>query len=103
MSSSDFSHEGTGNRLTFNSLGDSIVVTDSQGFVVTWNRKAESVFGYSAEEIQGRPLSQVFPDLLSRIGLAEATGLVQTKGLTKNGNEIAVEISAETSPSQGQN
>jgi diguanylate cyclase (GGDEF)-like protein/PAS domain S-box-containing protein len=43
-------------------IRDSIVSTDLDGVVTTWNRGAEKIFGYTAEEALGRHISFVYPD-----------------------------------------
>ncbi len=39
---------------------DAIVSLGTQGHVTSWNRGAELIFGYTADEMQGRPLSELF-------------------------------------------
>ena len=38
---------------------DAILILDPQGYIETWNRGAESTFGYAASQIDGRPLSDL--------------------------------------------
>ncbi len=38
---------------------DAIVVSDSKGFVIRFNKAAEQMFGYSSEEVIGKSLNQV--------------------------------------------
>jgi two-component system cell cycle sensor histidine kinase/response regulator CckA len=40
---------------------DSVVSTDPQGYVLTWNRGAERLFGFSASEALGKHISFVYP------------------------------------------
>jgi PAS domain S-box-containing protein len=49
-------------RSLTQSAGDGIVSTDHKGNIVLWNRAAESMFGYPADEIVGQPLTTVIPD-----------------------------------------
>lgn len=42
-------------------LKDSLVSTDLEGFVKTWNRGAENLFGYTAFEAIGKHISFVYP------------------------------------------
>jgi PAS domain S-box-containing protein len=42
-------------------IHDSVISTDLEGRVVTWNKGAERIFGYSAEEGLGKHISFVYP------------------------------------------
>ncbi len=41
---------------------DAIIVISLDGVIVTWNRGAERLYGYTAEEITGRSLATLVPD-----------------------------------------
>ena len=41
---------------------DAIVILDLDGKILSWNRGAEMMFGYKAEEIVGKPLSSIMPE-----------------------------------------
>ena len=55
------------------SSDDAIVGTTLEGVITSWNKGAEIIYGYSAEEVTGRPISILIPpDLLNeRARLAE--------------------------------
>ncbi len=40
---------------------DAIITTDERGRIVSWNRAAEVMLGYSAEEVVGTPVSTIVP------------------------------------------
>lgn len=40
---------------------DAIIVTDMGGVILSWNRAAESIYGWAAEDVLGRRLSEVAP------------------------------------------
>jgi PAS domain S-box-containing protein len=42
-------------------IHDSVISTDLKGYVVTWNKGAERIFGYPAEEGLGKHISFVYP------------------------------------------
>ncbi|MBO0692501.1 MAG: PAS domain-containing protein [Acidimicrobiaceae bacterium] len=44
--------------------GDAIVIADPQGRIITWNRGAESVFGFPAAEALGNSLDLIIPERL---------------------------------------
>ena len=43
------------------SSDDAIIAKDLSGVVFAWNRAAERLFGYSASEMIGQPLTVIFP------------------------------------------
>jgi PAS domain S-box-containing protein len=47
------------------SSGDAILGKTLDGLITTWNRGAERVFGYTAEEAKGKPVSLLIPPDLS--------------------------------------
>jgi PAS domain S-box-containing protein len=48
--------------LIIDQIHDSVVATDLEGHVTAWNRGAENLFGWPAEEIIGRHVSIAFPE-----------------------------------------
>jgi len=90
------------------SATDGIVVANGRGIVVSWNRAASRLFGYSPEEIVGQPLTVIMPQRYREAherGMAriEATGkgrligsVIELHGLRKNGEEFPIELSLAT-------
>ncbi|MBI4000651.1 MAG: PAS domain S-box protein, partial [Nitrospira defluvii] len=87
---------------------DSIVLADHNGSIISWNRAASRLFGYTNEEVRGRPLTMLMP-LRHRAaherGLARITEtgqsrligrLVELEGLRKDGSEFPIELSLAT-------
>lgn len=53
-------------ELEFRSLvqlaNNAIILTDSNGKIILWNKSAQRMFGYNENEILGKPISILFPD-----------------------------------------
>ena len=90
-------------RAIAESAHDAIVSSDSRGAIVSWNPAAESIYGWQAEEILGKPLVR----LMSRSAGApptqdgdfggDTTPLVartlEATGVRKDGREFPIEAS----------
>ena len=87
-----------------NSSEDAIVSKDLNGIVQTWNGAAERMFGYTAEEIIGRPIRLIIPadrqseedKVLATIRAGRAVEHFETIRQRKDGTLI--EISLTVSP-----
>lgn len=92
-------------RSVAETAGDAIITADSQGNIFAWNRAAESMFGYCAEEVTGKSLTVLMPNEFhsrhqSGLDRAISTGeshiigkTVELKGLRKDGNSFPLELS----------
>jgi PAS domain S-box-containing protein len=86
------------------SSDDAIVSKDLNGIVVTWNKGAERIFGYAAEEIIGKPILILIPAdrqneeplILDRIRRGERIDHYDTVRVRKDGSHI--DISLTVSP-----
>ncbi len=67
-----------------NSLGEAVIATDLHGYVIFWNRAAERLYGWTADEVEGRSILDVTPAAESR---AAAVAIFEkvTKGETWSG------------------
>jgi PAS domain S-box-containing protein len=80
---------------------DAIISKDLNGVIQTWNRGAERIFGYTAEEAIGRPISLIIPedrlgeedDVLTRIRVGHPVEHYETVRRTKDGREINISLS----------
>jgi PAS domain S-box-containing protein len=87
-----------------NSAEDAIVSKDLEGNVQTWNKAAERMFGYTADEIVGRSIRTIIPrdrwheedEVLSRIRSGRSIEHFETVRQRKDGSLI--EISLSVSP-----
>jgi len=86
------------------SSDDAIIGKSLKGVVQTWNQGAERLFGYTADEAIGRPISLIIPPelmeeertILSQIRRGERVNHYETQRLTKEGRRV--EISLSVSP-----
>ena len=87
---------------------DAVLTKDLNGIVTSWNQGAKRLFGYSAEEMIGRPILTLIPadrhdeetDILSRIRRGERVEHYETIRQRKDGS--LVEISVTISPLRDQ-
>ena len=83
------------------SSDDAILSKDLTGMIITWNRGAERLFGYKAEEAIGRPVTILIPPdrqneepgILERIRQGEPIEHYETVRLRKDGTLIDVSLS----------
>ncbi len=86
------------------SSDDAIISKTLEGVILTWNEGAERLFGYSAEEMIGRPITLLIPPerlneepvLLARLRQGERIEQYETVRVTKDGRRI--DISLTVSP-----
>jgi PAS domain S-box-containing protein len=79
---------------------DAIVSLTTEGNVLTWNRGAERIFGYSAEEATGRSIlflsptggSEEGPTLMQRMERADTVEPFETVRAKKDGTHIHVSL-----------
>ena len=86
-------------------MPDAVVVADQKGDIRYINRAGEALFGYERNELLGQPIDILLPlrfreehrrerDKYVAEPRVRAMGLgLELRGLTKSGNEVAVEIS----------
>jgi len=80
---------------------DAIVTKDLNGIITSWNRGAERVFGYSAEEAVGKPVTILIPSdhqneephILERIRRGERIEHYETIRIRKDGRPIDISLS----------
>lgn len=90
--------------LVVSSCSDAIITKDLAGTITSWNRGAERVYGYSAPEVVGKPVSILFPPgredeepaILKRIRRGEYIEHYETVRRRKDGTLI--DISLTVSP-----
>jgi PAS domain S-box-containing protein len=89
---------------TVESSDDAIISKDLDGIITTWNRGAERIFGYTAEQAIGKPGNILIPPdrqddepaILDRIRRGERIDHYETTRLCKHGERI--DISLTVSP-----
>ena len=82
------------------SSDDVIVSKNLDGIIISWNKGAERVFGYTAEEAIGQPITIVIPEdrhdeerqILTRIRRGERIDHYETVRRRKHGSLIAVSL-----------
>src|ERR1700759_614031 len=86
-------------------LADAVIFTDREGVIRLWNPAAETIFGYSADEVLGRRADVLIPGRLraahwAAFDSAIATGRMKhargsrtTRSTHKDGSERYVDMS----------
>jgi PAS domain S-box-containing protein len=95
-------------RAITESANDAIISANSSGSIVSWNARAEAIFGYTAKEILDTPFTRLTPARyhaaqLERFRQWSTTGsshlvgtTVESFGVRKDGGEFPLEISLST-------
>jgi len=95
-------------RSVVETAGDAIISVDSQGHIVFCNKSAELTFGYSLDELVGRPLTFIMPErfreahqeAMDRVVSTGKSNIIgraaEMAGLRKDGSEFPIELSLAT-------
>lgn len=83
------------------SSDDAIISKDLDGLITSWNRAAERIFGYSAEEAIGQPVTILIPedlsdeeaDMFTRIRRGEKVDHYETVRRRKDGSLVHISLS----------
>jgi PAS domain S-box-containing protein len=82
------------------SSDDAILSKNLEGIVLSWNRAAERLYGYTAEEVIGKPIGIIVPDsrafevadFLARLARGERVEHVETERIRKDGTIVPVSL-----------
>jgi PAS domain S-box-containing protein len=82
------------------SSDDAIISKDLSGVIQSWNTAAERIFGYSAAEAVGQPITLIIPperrseeaDILARLRRGERVDHFETVRVGKDGRERAISL-----------
>jgi PAS domain S-box-containing protein len=83
------------------SSDDAIISKDLDGIILTWNGGAERIYGYTADEVRGRPMTLLLPPdrpdeealILDQIKRGERVDHSETVRVRKDGRRIDVSLS----------
>jgi PAS domain S-box-containing protein len=96
-------------RAIVQAAQDAIILGDQEGNILSWNEAAQNMFGYTAEEVVGNPLTLLMPhryrqahqqglERVRSIGEMRVVGkTVELHGLRKGGEEFPIELSLSRS------
>ena len=82
------------------SSDDAIISKTLDGTITSWNHGAEKIYGYSSEEIVGKPVSVLvptdrpdeIPEILEKVGRGEAIDNYETVRIAKDGRRLDVSL-----------
>ena len=101
-------------RAIVEAANDAIILSDKKGNILSWNSAAQTMFGYSSEEIVGKPLTLLMPQRyreahqqgIERVQLTAEYRVVgrtiELHGLRNNGEEFPIELSLSRSVFTGE-
>lgn len=107
-------HANASLRAVMETAQDAVVSGNGQGQVTYWNTRAGAMFGYTADDMAGQPLTRIMPE---RFREAHALGLrrvaaggethvlgkmIELVGLHQDGREFPVELSLAQWSADGQ-
>jgi PAS domain S-box-containing protein len=80
---------------------DAIIGKTLEGIITSWNNGAEEVYGYTSEEIVGRPVTVLVPPdrhdevdtILERVSRGERVERLETRRVRKDGTEFDASVS----------
>ena len=86
------------------SSGDAIISKTLEGIITSWNEAAEEMFGYTADEMIGQPITRLIPPerideetkIIEQLKKGERVDHFETKRVTKD--KIILDISLSISP-----
>ncbi len=93
------------NKAIRETAADAIITIDSEGRVVNWNKAAEKIFGFRAQEMKKKKLTNIIPELyldkhekaIQKLNSGNpekiAGKTVELRGRKKSGDEFPIEIS----------
>ncbi|MDD4136838.1 MAG: PAS domain S-box protein [Methanoregula sp.] len=82
------------------STNDAVIAKGNQGTIISWNKAAEQLYGYSEDEIIGQNISRIIPldrteemaEIFSRIRRGESVSNLETRRIRKDGGLIDVSV-----------
>ena len=82
------------------SSDDAIITKTLDGTILSWNAGAEGIYGYSAAEVVGRPISLLvppdrpdeLPQILAKLAKGERIAHYQTERVRKDGRRIHISL-----------
>jgi PAS domain S-box-containing protein len=92
-------------RSVAQTASDAIISADSHGNIIFWNSGAETIFGYMAEKVTGKPFAFIVPErfkeyhqkgmnrAVSKGVLTTSGKRLETTGVRKDGSEFPLELS----------
>jgi PAS domain S-box-containing protein len=102
-------------RTIMNSALDAIIAIDDKVNIVAWNPAASRIYGYTQEEIIGKPISTLIPFNLTQTATQEIRrfvearpkdsigNIIETVGVKKDGTEFPAELSFAKMQINGKN
>mgnify|MGYP000885592101 CR=1 FL=1 len=100
-------------RSVLQSANDAIISADTKGIIVGWNSGAEKMFGFTEEEITGKNIATILPDIFTdeqqnwikkqvRGGKGFGGRTIEFEGIHKESKHFPIELSLANWESSGE-
>jgi PAS domain S-box-containing protein len=84
----------------FSAAKDAVIVKDLEGVILMWNDAAETIFGYTAEETTGRPITLIIPPekrveetaIMRSMLNGVSTDILRTERMRKDGSRFPAAV-----------
>jgi PAS domain S-box-containing protein len=96
-------------RALVDASDDAIIGKTTDGTILSWNKGAEKIYGYKAEEILGQSISVLmprghpneFPEIMIRLQRGEQIGKYEARSIHKDGHPIDVSVTISPVKNRG--
>jgi PAS domain S-box-containing protein len=92
-------------KMVIDNMVEALVITDKDRNIIDWNKGAEAIFGYSKEEVLGKPINILIPPefldvheyVTKKLSQGGKSQIIEAEGICKNTERVPVALSVSAS------